>query len=563
MAKETTPRKFPKLADWQPTVRLASGLILMCFVTMHLLNHALGIISLEAMNFLLHIRTTIWRSPPGTILLYGSLIIHPCLTLYKVANRTTWRIPPTEVIRILFGLAIPFFLISHIVGTRGLQSAFDTAVNYESVLRVLYPFGILKQSLLLIFVWIHGIIGLHFWLRFKPWYPQFQPWFFTAAIVIPLLAQWGWIEAGRRYTLTNSEKIQVPIDIINFVNNNTNIAISVVIGGIALCLIYLAFNIIRHHYLRRLTIEYPGGQICRAMPGTTLLEISKSNAIPHASVCGGNARCSTCRTKIIEGGESLPAPSVREAEVLKRVGVDDDVRLACQIRPEKPLTVQPLLPVRKPAKSGSQGFDAYHWGVERSVAIMFVDIRSFTSISENKLSYDVVFMLNRYLEGVTTAIEQAGGYVDKFIGDGVMAIFGMNEGIQTGCRQSLEAASGILTALEKTNIDLADHLEKPLKIGIGIHAGQAILGRIGAAGGERRAPITALGDVVNTASRLESETKNHNATIIASRQVVQSSQIELKNTETAEIKVRGKSKPLTIFVIREQSTLADALDQNN
>ena len=156
--------------------------------------------------------------------------------------------------------------------------------------------------------------------------------------------------------------------------------------------------------------------------------MSRIAGIPHASVCGGRGRCSTCRVRI--GGPDrakLPPPSPEEQKVLARVGAPANVRLACQLRPPPGhYRVTPLLPASAGPVEAYRRQPQAHGG-EHYVAILFADIRGFTSISEGKLPYDVVFLLNRYFRATGQAVEAAGGRLDKFIGDGVMAIFGLDQ----------------------------------------------------------------------------------------------------------------------------------------
>ena len=138
-------------------------------------------------------------------------------------------------------------------------------------------------------------------------------------------------------------------------------------------------------------------------------------------------------------------------------------------------------------------------GQEKDIAILFADLRSFTQFSEKKLPYDVVFVLNRYFAHMGEAVETAGGHLDKFIGDGVMALFGTKSDAQTGARQAMNAAKEMSKKLADLNEQLKDELDEPLRIGIGIHLGAAIIGEMGYG---KATGLTAIGARGKTASRL-------------------------------------------------------------
>src|SRR5262249_7975285 len=224
---------------------------------------------------------------------------------------------------------------------------------------------------------------------------------------------------------------------------------------------------------------YTGGPTVRAPRGPTLLEISRTNRIPHASVCGGRARCSTCRVRIDAGAGSLLPPTYPESITLASIAAPRNVRLACQVRPAGALTVTRLLP---PATTGPKGADVQEldWaGVEKTMAVMFLDLRDFTQLSQSRLPYDVVFILNEFFAAAGGAIHTHGGWIDKFLGDGQLAVFGQRHGVEAGCRQALRAARAIDLALDSVNAKLGVEISKPLRVGMGIHAGPMLLGRIG------------------------------------------------------------------------------------
>ena len=562
------PTKLSSTAkEWAPgqgnllqRLRLYSGLVLFSFALLHFLNHGFGVYSVGLMEEMRDLRVVLWRSLPGTILLYGAALVHVSLALYKTAKRRTLRMPAWEALQLLLGILIPYYLIEHAVATRGTHEIFGVEDDYTHELSVLWPGLVSNQSILLLLVWLHGIIGIHYWLRFRPWYPQAFPYLLSVAVAIPAMALWGWIDAARRLWLLGQDEGFFTPEQAVFITEITGI---VRWALIVLLLIALAIPVafrIRQKLSGSVAVTYPGDLKVRSPPGATLLEISRLHGIPHASVCGGRARCSTCRTKIVTGLDTLAPPDENETAVLSRVGADDDVRLACQIRPAGDLSVRPLLPARDAGAATSRIVDAYHWGVEQNIAVMFIDIRSFTTLAEKRLSYDVVYVLNRYFDVMTRAIEGAGGYIDKFIGDGIMAIFGMTSGERAGCRQALEAAVAIEAALAALNDELAASLDAPLRIGVGIHSGPAILGRVGAVGSRHvAAHITALGDTVNTASRLETLTKEFGAHLIVSEDVLTAAGLEPMDVEHSEVTVRGRATPLRTAIFKDTAPLKQVL----
>ncbi|HSG95323.1 MAG TPA: adenylate/guanylate cyclase domain-containing protein, partial [Afifellaceae bacterium] len=240
----------------------------------------------------------------------------------------------------------------------------------------------------------------------------------------------------------------------------------------------------------------------------------------------------------------------REKMVLERESADAATRLACQIRPRADIAVIPLMPARETGPADVSSTDDYRWGVEQPVVIMFVDMRDFTRFSEERLPFDVVFILNRYLTAMAGEIERAGGRVDKFIGDGIMALFGVSGDVRRGCRDALNAAAEMGKAMVDFNAGLTGQLDQPLKIGVGIHVGPAILGRVGVAGANRRdGSITALGDTVNAASRLESSSKELGVELVVSLDVVHASGYTLAGAQTAKITVKGRNRPLKVYTI--------------
>ncbi len=313
----------------------------------------------------------------------------------------------------------------------------------------------------------------------------------------------------------------------------------------AALLAVLAARIARWHWERRhgvVRLTYPSGRVVAVVHGVSVLEASRMAGIPHASVCGGRGRCSTCRIRVEGPREAIPPPAPEETKVLHRVGAAPNVRLACQLRPRGDLRVTPLLPATAQASDGFRQ-QRYLHGAEREIVILFGDLRAFTKLSEDKLPYDLVFLLNRYFAEMGHAVEAAGGRIDKFIGDGVMALFGLDSGAEAGCREALAAAKDMAERMQSLNRALIHDLPEPLRIGIGIHTGPAIVGEMGYG---TSVSITAVGDCVNTASRMEALTKTYACELVISEAVAARAGIDLGAAPSHEIEIRGRVARLVV-----------------
>jgi len=329
---------------------------------------------------------------------------------------------------------------------------------------------------------------------------------------------------------------------------------AIIVSFAALVALTLLARGARYAYERRsrIRIAYPNGREVSVPRNFSVLEASRFANIPHASICGGRGRCSTCRVRVTHGFSALPVASAAEQRVLHRVGAPPNVRLACQLRPTRDLSIVPLLPASAQARDG-YAQPSYLAGQERTIAVLFADIRTFTAIAEQKLPYDLVFLLNSYFEAAGEAIVSAGGIVDKFIGDGVMALFGVESGPEEGSRQALAAAKAMAEQVDALSQRLAEELAAPLKIGIGIHCGPAVVGRMGYGSSVH---LTAIGDTVNVASRLQDATKEFGCQLVISEQVVRQSGLNAERFARHELTVRNRREPLTVFAIDALQTIA-------
>jgi adenylate cyclase len=538
---------------WAFRIRLYSGLVLFAFVATYYLDHALGLISFEVMEAGRLWFIAFWRFPPLEIVLAFSLVAYAMLALVKAARSRTFKMSPWEWAQLALGLLLllPFLMAEHILGTRGLSLRDGLNGTYAWTLWALWPANAIPQTIALFAVWAQGCIGVHFWLRLKECYSPLAPWLLGFAVLWPVLAFLGFADSGQMVAALAAERGWVSdllFDVgfpgreagtwVREVGEQAAIGAGVVIAAAA------AWRTVAWQRAKRLagiTIRYSDGQKVSIGEGVSILEASRLADIPHASVCGGRGRCSTCRVRVSEGLADLPPADEGELKVLARVNAPAGVRLACQLRPTKD--------ARNRAEHES--------GAEREIAIMFVDIRAFRKLFEDELPFDIVFLLNQYIRYMGAAIEDNGGRLDKFIGDGIMALFRIENGPSLGARQALAATARMSEVLGDLNATLASDLAEPLRIGVGVHIGAVIVGEMGYSATRS---ISAIGDAVNVASRLEPMTKEYKAEAIISDEVFLKAGAPGTGLKRDTVQVRGRDAPLDVVVLMEGKELRTHLE---
>lgn len=547
-----------QVSSWSRDIRFASGIVLLVFATTHFLNHAVGIAGVEAMSAVQDWRHWLWKSWPGTVLLYGAMVVHPFFAMLRVAQRRTFRMPVREMLQIALGLAIPLLLVDHVVGTRVMGALFGLDESYPAVLRRLWPGLATAQSFLLLLVWVHGIIGLHFSLRAREAYSRWRDPFLLASILIPVLALIGFAVGGRE-----AGQMQLPPETytdsaITMFNQNVMWAkatfYSIVGGFIA----FVAIREIRVRTSRHITVRFVGHGVRKLTPGLTVLEMFRRFGIPHAALCGGRARCATCRVLVLDGGNKLPAPGPNEAKLLRRISAPEGVRLACQIRPKDDLQVQILLASRLTAGSTREIAPDVNGG-KRSLTVVVADLRAFSALSERQLPQELLGLLNRFFDEMAQAIAAHGGRIDAFYGDGFMAVFGLEGSPSRTAQAAISAAADIVRAVEALNREFGAALPLPLRIGIGIHTGQAIIGAVENDSLGRR-EIT-VGQTVMIASQLESATRRMLADVVVSEETIRATGRSYRGTTPLKVTIKGREQLLTAYGFASAPELASADDE--
>jgi len=553
-------------------LRIYTGVILFVYAFTHLLNHSINIISIQAAD---QIRENyfhlIWRNPVSIILLYGSLLIHLFLGFYAILTKKSFKLTLREWLQILLPVLALLVLLQHIAGGFIMTKVFDVDIKYSLLFAIMstyesveYYMGAILFSLMIIFIWSHGVIGIHGLLKYNSKF--YQKYIFAFKFVywfIPITAVLGFLSGLRETSfLTTLENFKgnenflmsffaaIPQEAFAYLMSVEPLVMNYYPLFILAVIVFSILNVLRARYFGEITISYPGSKEFSIPKGTTVLEASRLAGIPHVSVCGGKGRCTTCRVKVVSGLSDMPNPNVHEKRVISRLGLDGDVRLACQLKPTKNVSIIPLLsPETSKIKARTPvGLS----GKEKETVVVFVDLRDFTKLSETKLPYDVVYILNKYYSVCGEIIERNKGRLDKFIGDGIMAIFDGAHDLNSNCKNSIKAATEISSGIKNLNNQMQSDFSEELRFGIGIHAGNTIVGMMGY--GETVSE-TVVGDNVNIASRLEELNKKFGSELVISKDVIEAAKINPKQFKEEKIKIRGRVNELEIFSLKNANDI--------
>jgi adenylate cyclase len=551
-------------------IRLACGLVLFAYLLSHFINHALGNISLNALATGVKYHTTFWKSLPVSTVFYAAATAHAGLGIWALYQRRQFHWKAIEPTQLVLGLSIPALIITHLAGVRIDDVLFQHQKLYPQVFYsywIIWPYKMWLMFTVLIVSWVHGCIGLYFWLRMKARFKTAAPLLLAAAVLIPTLAMLGLYQGGRsvvhdsgtaQWKAENLSRRQVGTaaeqDIIDSIVDYFLIGY---VGLIGFVLIARGVRTLNERRGAMISLSYGNGRTIRVPKGLSVLEASLRYNIPHASVCGGRARCSTCRIRVIGDCTSLPQPSKREAFVLSRVGVEDpSIRLACQLRPTADLSFFQLF-MPHTMSANAHASNPPRIGQERYLVSMFVDMRDSTRLAENRLPFDTVFIVNRFLGAVSQAVIECGGRPNQFVGDGELALFGLATGPQTACRQALKAAAMIAANVDELNQFLSQDLREPIRFGIGIHGGEVIIGDIGY---RDHIVFTALGDAVNVAARLQDMTKTLACEAVLSEEVRITAGLPPDGLPRQEVAIRGRTEPMVVRSVTDAKALTVLVD---
>jgi adenylate cyclase len=531
-------------------LRMASGLILFTYIGAHLLNHALGLISLDAAEAGMTIAVEVWYSLPGTFLLYGAAATHFLMALWAIYERRTFLLPPLELIRIALGFTLPILLIGHAAATRLAYEMFGLSSDYSRVVSNLVATGSAGWQLgLMAPGWLHGCLGLHFAFSRRPIYRQLRFVLFGAALLLPVLSALGFIAMGRELA-ANSEAVAGALEYLSPQNAAQRLAIAQwkdnLLNGY-FSIIGAAFiareirNLVERRRRRLVAVTYPGRTV-RVPRGWSVLEASRSFHLPHAAMCGGRARCSTCRVSIMAGEENCPPAAIDEQSTLDRIAAPPDVRLACQLRPQGDVSVVPL--VRTAQAIYRQAAPQQGVG-ERDIVVLYCDFRNRAELSSGHLPQDLLHVYTLYVEGVGNAIRAAGGTLSTIEFDSICALFGLNRSRTRAAQGALQAAGAIEGVISDLNSRLGQQRDAGVKIAVSVHAGHAAIGEIGSS---EPPMVMAVGEVVEGANELRKAAAGRDKPFAISQQVYIDAGLDPVGDDTMTIQPAGEGAPIKAFL---------------
>ena len=495
-------------------LRLASGLVLFTYVTLHLAAHAFGLISIDVAESALRVTVLFWHSGVGTILLYSAAAVHIGLALVAVYDRRTLRMPPVQGLRIVLGLTMPLVLIGHFVATRYAFERFGLPADYHRVGGNLWATsGQGRQLALLAPGWLHGCLGLNFAFGSKRIWQRLRFPLFGFALLLPVLSGLGFLMMGRELAERPAavDAGRVPATATSIEGTAlVDMREGVLAAYLGLIGLMVAARVVRSFEERRrgsrIRISYPERSV--TVPrGWTVLEASRAFGVAHQSTCGGRARCTTCRVRVTEGQAHCPAPAIDERRALDRIAADADVRLACQLRPTGDVSLSPLVAVEQ---EWWRATPPSRTTTEREVAVLFLEVRfGAAGGAKTASAHDTLYALEHFHAIAAAAIESAGGVQCRQSGDSWMALFGLDaDGVRRSLRQALVAAQQIEARFAVLAGRLVREMSFEADFSVVVHVGPVVAGMIGE--GETRR-LSAVGDAIRVAERLHASARRQGA----------------------------------------------------
>ncbi len=290
-------------------------------------------------------------------------------------------------------------------------------------------------------------------------------------------------------------------------------------------------------------------KIIYAAPDRTILEAMLKAKINHTHVCGGNARCSTCRVYIMDGLSNCQPRNEKEKQLADKLGFPQNIRLACQTK------ISGNISIRRPVVDELDieiilkqfdGAPGTKLGQEKDLAILFTDIENYTEFAEALPAYDVVHVLNRYYQTMNEIIIQHKGVISDVAGDGILALFGAIGDSKNPVLDAINAVRAMNAALTQFNGYLNQMYDWSFGIRAGINFGKVIVGNFDTG---MMSKISAIGDAVNLASRIETANKDFGTQLLISQSAYEEVQGLVETHKMYRATLKGKSGEYALYEV--------------
>ena len=282
-------------------------------------------------------------------------------------------------------------------------------------------------------------------------------------------------------------------------------------------------------------------------PDNTILEATLKAKINHMHVCGGNARCSTCRVYVMDGLDNCLPRNEREKKLAVKLEFPENIRLACQTKIIGDIKIRRPVVDNLDVEIISKQFEdaaGTKLGKEKNLAILFTDIENYTQFAEAFPVYDVVHVLNRYYQKMNETIVQHKGIISDVVGDGILALFGVIEDSKNPVLDAINAVREMHTALIEFNKYLNQMYDRSFRIRAGINFGKVIVGNFDTG---MMSKISAIGDTVNLASRIETANKDFGTQLLISQSAYEEIQGLVETHKMHRTRLKGKSGEYVLY----------------
>ncbi|MFC1665109.1 2Fe-2S iron-sulfur cluster-binding protein [Pseudomonadota bacterium] len=477
-------------------IRIVTGLVIYVYVTTHLLNLSLGLVSLEQMESWRPVIMAPWQSMVGVVLLYGSLLTHMCLGFEALYHRRTLRMSSFDTIQLVLALLLPPLVVIHVLGSRVVSTMVDFQPTYSWILMIYWkwtPVAGLRQVGVVLAAWIHGCMGLYYWMRLKSWWPRASLLLYPAAFIIPVLALLGFVEAGKEILILAKDPQWLASlrSSAASIDKETTAGLYQLEKVLLISYVVILSMVLSARWFRLLRIRavesenstkisYINGPTVTSIPGLSILEISRANALPHASVCGGRGRCATCRVRIKHGAEYLSPAQADELKLLEKVGAAVDVRLACQATViAGSMTVHRLLPA--PRESQVVNLLDYVSGEEQQVIVMSISCLGIAEILDNS-GLPSPSVLDQYIGDCIDGIQAESGQLVSADASSVVASFHSETSLSNFAEAAYKIAGNAIESFNQIKKQLQQQVildsTNVIRLDITLHVGRAILPKL-------------------------------------------------------------------------------------